>query len=158
MFLARMNSAIVIAIVMLAVGCKKEPLTHNSASESVFTKPTASELFNLRSKCVEIGNKIAIDKADKFVGSDIVQEHSSHFDIKTDRCYVELDEKMGDPAKFLDYYSQALYDGQTGELLAIASVDRDKKSSTNSLGALVSQDYDSTKGAIDSLMADETKP
>lgn len=151
MLLSYLKLTFVIVAFLMPIGCKKESAAHNSTNEPAFTKPTATELFNLRSKCVELGDKVV---ADKFAGSDIAQDHSSYYDPKTDHCYIELNENMRDPTRHWEYYSQSLYDGQTGKLLAFATVKNGQKSSLNDLG---SWDYDSTLATINSTMAEDKR-
>src|SRR5262244_1988050 len=77
--------------------------------------PTASEIFNLRSKCAELGQKIMENHV---IGSALTQDVVTHYDPKTNRCYAELDVNMADLSKFDEYNSRTLYDAQTGEMLA----------------------------------------
>ena len=69
--------------------------------------PTASEIFHLRSECAALADKIRTRHPE----GDL-QQTMSHYDPKSNRCYVELsDVVLGDLV-------HTLYDGQTGQLLA----------------------------------------
>jgi len=113
-----------------------------------FMKPSATEAFNLRTKCAELGEKInsEYDKTANYGLAvmkqpllPLVQEHRSHYNPKTNHCYVELWVKTNlliltapkdsrgyiTRADFLKrydlgYMERTLYDGQTGEELASA--------------------------------------
>lgn len=67
--------------------------------------PSATEIFNLRSKCTELAEIIMVQNP---ASSVINPRVLSHLDPRTARCYVELDND----------YSRRLFDGQTGERLA----------------------------------------
>ena len=67
--------------------------------------PSATEVFNLRSRCAVLGEKIMRENPSSPVVNPRVL---SHFDPIKARCYVELDNE----------YSRRLFDGQTGERLA----------------------------------------
>ena len=89
---------IFVMVLGLAVfsGCQKPATPKSVVDEPTFLKPTATEIFNLRTKCAELGNKI--NGEHDFVHSAYLtftlpvlkQEQSSHYDPRTNRCYVEL--------------------------------------------------------------------
>ena len=112
----RCQCAVFLSFVVGFWGCQKSPTVPKDAvGETIYKAPTATEVFNLRSKCAELGEKILDGN---IIGSALAQEHVSHYDPKTNRCYVELDVHMADLSKWDDYRSRNLYDGQTGEILA----------------------------------------
>ena len=78
-------------------------------------KLTATEVFHLRSECAALGKKI-LDSS--LVGPALYQSQVSHYEPRTNRCYVELTIQTADPHRFNDHFGRYLYDGQTGELLA----------------------------------------
>jgi hypothetical protein len=88
-------------------------------------QPTAKELFELRSKCVALGEKILKNNV---VGSALTQSQVSHYDTKTGRCYVELTVQNADLSKPMTIYSRYLIDGQTEEQLAFTKIKDGKKS------------------------------
>jgi hypothetical protein len=51
-------------------------------------------------------------------GDELTKNQVSHYDPKTNRCYVQLTIWNANPAKGEEYYRQDLYDGQTGQVLA----------------------------------------
>lgn len=85
------------------------------ADDPSFHAPTATEVFNLRSKCAELGQKVMDNNV---VGIALTQDQVSHYDPKTNRCYVELTVQTADLSKAGDYFQQYFFDGQTGEMLA----------------------------------------
>src|SRR5207253_8552320 len=48
---------------------------------------SATEVFNLRSKCAELGEKIMKNTV---IGDELKKEQLSHYEPKTNRCYVRL--------------------------------------------------------------------
>lgn len=121
-------------------------------AEQVNKLPTAMEIFNLRSKCAALGKKMSEDKG----GEDI-----SHYDPKINRCYVQLSNSM----------DTNLYDGQTGELLAVAVIKSIYNGKRDEWGMIYDdqykaplsvpyngeKEYDTAKAYIDERMADDRK-
>jgi hypothetical protein len=60
--------------------------TLSSAQQRTFQPPTVTEVFNLRSKCAALGDKIM---EDDFVSSNLSKSNLSHYDPQTNRCYVD---------------------------------------------------------------------
>jgi hypothetical protein len=116
-------------------------------------RPSATEIFNLRSKCAELGEKIM---EGNHIGSALTQSQVSHYDSGTNRCYVELDVNVADLSKWDEYNSRCLFDGQTGELLGWVKNEKGKKAAyvTDSPNVL---DYDAAAMKIGALMADDRK-
>src|SRR5579862_6397756 len=76
--------------------------------------PTATEVFNLRQKCFELGEQM--DK-DMLHGPAVSQYAISNYSAKNNRCYVEL------VTTFPGVFSmERLFDGQTKEELASAQL------------------------------------
>ena len=69
----------------------------------------------MRSKCAELGEKIVKSTA---VGEGLKKEQVSHYDPKTNRCYVQLTVWNPNVAKGEDYFQQYLLDGQNSQVLA----------------------------------------
>ncbi len=132
-------------------GCQKTPPL-KSEEKPAFQPPTATEVFNLSSKCAELGEKIMEGNA---IGIALAQSQISHFDPKTNRCYVELDVHMADLSKFDDDNGRYLYDGQTGEMLAWSRSTRGKK--TGFVVGPGAGGFDAANTKIDDLMADDRK-
>ena len=86
--------------------------------------PSATELFELRSKCAALGEKILRENV---IGSALTQSEVSHYDPKTARCYVELTVQNADITN-PTITSTYLYDGQTKELLAFAQIEKNVRS------------------------------
>jgi hypothetical protein len=71
-------------------------------------QPSASEVFALRSKCVELGDKIL---EENFIGSALAHSQDSRYDARSNRCYVKLTVHEADLDHFDDYNNTILYDG-----------------------------------------------
>ena len=84
------------------------------AQQRDFRPPSATEVFNLRSKCAELGEKI-LEEQPMNLGT--IPSQVSHYDPRTNRCYVELT-VVTDDVNTLHRY---LFDGQTKEMLAHAA-------------------------------------
>jgi len=80
-----------------------------------FRSPTATEVFNLRSKCAELGEKI-MEKT--IAGNALKKDELSHYEPKTNRCYVQLTISNPNPTTGDENFEQSLIDGQTGQVLA----------------------------------------
>ena len=99
--------------------------TANTRVSSSTPKATATETFHLRSECAHLGQKILDGN---IVGIALTQDVVSHYDPETNRCYVQLTVTTADLSKPQDYFGTYLYDGQTGEMLAWARNEHEKKS------------------------------
>jgi hypothetical protein len=98
-------------------GCKQSPApVAPPADVPTFRSPTATEVFNLRSKCAELGEKIMKNTV---VADALTKGQLSHYEPKTNRCYVQLTVQSADLAKDNSYFQQYLLDGQTGQQLAV---------------------------------------
>lgn len=93
----------------------KEPVVYQN-------RPSATELFTLRSKCVQLGEKLLNDYP---VGSALNQTQTAHYDVNSGRCYVLVTVQTADTTVPINAYQvrRYLFDGQTGELLADQSKD-----------------------------------
>jgi len=112
-----------------------------AGADRAFNSPSATEVFNLRSRCVELGEKILRDNPASPV---IVQSVLSHYDPRTNRCFVELQNE----------YSRRLFDGQTGERLAELW---NGAIPTAYLKGVQGASREATRAFIDSHIADERK-
>jgi hypothetical protein len=113
--------------------------------------PSATELFTLRSKCNEFGEKILEDNP---VGSALYQTQRSRYDVKTGRCYVEVTVETADTTISPDKrkYSRYLYDGLTKDLLANQSNERGGYGMVYGKGIL---GFDQTGEYIDKIMKED---
>jgi hypothetical protein len=179
---------LILSVLILCSGCQRSPTPKPVGTDSpAFQKPTATEVFNLRSKCAELGEKlngeydltgIGLATADD-LPYPFQQEHFSHYDPTTNRCYVELRASpnlgvltmlstrnakalkiRGDfLARYeVDYLERRLYDGQTGEELA--SLQKGVKGVTPTgvvKGRLSKVEWFDAANEIDALMADDRK-
>ena len=112
--------------------------------------PTASELFDLRAKCAELGEKIL---AKNVIGPALTHSQVSHYNPKTGRCFVELTVENADLDSPKTIIHRYLIDGHTEAMLASQTADGEKKFgmvfNTNISGFLEAGEY------IDKMMNDE---
>lgn len=115
------------AVILLASCGGKRPSegTITTPSPTTTPPPTATEVFHLRSECAQLGQKILEGNV---IGIKLTQDEVSHYDPKTNRCYVQLTVMTADLSRPATYYATTLYDGQTGEMLAWARMQNNKKS------------------------------
>jgi hypothetical protein len=94
--------------------------------------------FGLRTKCAEIGEKMA--PVYGLVGVALTSEMVSHYSPETNRCYIEFTNTKNfsftHPSVPDNYRTTAVYDGQTKELLVFA--DQEVTSHTGRFGPLTS--------------------
>jgi hypothetical protein len=129
-----------------------------AAQQRSFQLPTATEIFNLRSKCAALGEKILEETV---VGTALYQSQVSHYEPQTNRCYVELTVQTADPSKLI-YLHRVLYDGQTKEMLASAKIEKGTKSGIvfdrqHKSGPLTNAGWDDASDYMDKMMADDRK-
>jgi hypothetical protein len=99
---SRLTPLLPSAVSVLFSACQNSSTPKPAPDETAFRKPTATEVFNLGSKCAELGEKIngEYDFASPgnvtFKVPFIQQEELSHYDPKTNRCYVELRVSVND--------------------------------------------------------------
>jgi hypothetical protein len=129
--------------------------------ERTFQLPTATEVFQLRSACAVLGQKILDENV---VGSALTQEQLAHYNSRTNRCYVELVVHAADLTKYHQSpYRRYLFDGQTREMLAASEIKvggknwgivYDKHHLTTTLE---NASWDDTNAYIDQMMADDRR-
>lgn len=105
----------VLPVILFILGCQKSSAPVSPENVPSFRSPTATEVFNLRSKCAELGEKIMKNTV---TGDELTKNQVSHYDPKTNRCYVQLTVWNAKLGKGDEYFQEYLYDGQTGQLLA----------------------------------------
>lgn len=104
-----------VSVLLFFSGCQKSSAPIPRVDAPSFPSPTATEVFNLRSKCAELGEKIMKNTV---TGAALKKDQLSHYEPKTNRCYVQLTVWNADLAKGDDYFQQYLFDGQTSQELA----------------------------------------
>jgi hypothetical protein len=91
--------------------------TPGHAQQPVQQPPTATELFNLRSTCAQLGQKL-LDKIDPQPQAPPIETTQiSRYDTTTGHCYVEIDARHTDDN---GYFVRSLFDGKTGKFIAQA--------------------------------------
>jgi hypothetical protein len=118
-------------------------------------------VFNLRSKCAALGDRLLEETT---IGIALTKSQVSHYEPRTNRCYVELTIQTADLSKPIDqhYHHRVLYDGQTKEMLASAQIERGKKSGMvfdkqHRATSLANAGWDDAGAYIDAMMADDRK-
>ena len=104
-----------LSVLLFFSGCQKSSAPFPPVDAPSFRSPTATEVFNLRSKCAELGEKILKNTV---IGDALKTDQLSHYAAKTNRCYVQLTVWNANLAKGDEYFQQYLFDGQTGQVLA----------------------------------------
>src|SRR5471032_183950 len=82
--------------------------------------PTATEIFNLRSLCTSLGEKLLQENV---LEPDFAHQQTSHYQPRTNRCYVEINVHSANNISPDYQLTRYLYDGQTKELLAMSKVE-----------------------------------
>jgi hypothetical protein len=96
-------------------GCQKSSAPLPPVDAPSFRSPTATEVFNLRSKCAELGEKISKNTV---IADALKKDQLSHYEPKTNRCYVQVTVWNANLTEGDEYFQQYLFDGQTGQVLA----------------------------------------
>jgi hypothetical protein len=77
--------------------------------------PSATEIFRLRTECAKLGNQLMeVEPSRYFSVTATDKENHSHYDPRSNRCYVELTAWAQNNHEF----DRLLYDGQTRQMLA----------------------------------------
>lgn len=148
-------SAVVVSIVVLLAASTYSALAQQRTQQL----PTATEAFNLRSKCAALGEQILESNV---IGSALTQSQVSHYEPRTNRCYVELTIQTADMTKPMNYLNRVLYDGQTKEMLAFSRIEKGTKSGNvfdrqHQATSLQNAGWDDANAYIDEMMADDRK-
>jgi hypothetical protein len=95
-------------------------------------RPSAVEIFELRTKCEKLMGDARENYSIGFVGAALTSNVTSHYNPVTNHCYAEVFTTKNFNYKFPkvpdNYVSDALYDVQTGEVLLFADQEGDRKS------------------------------
>ena len=161
-----MNRLTITASLLLLCSCDRLPKPNQPEAGSTFRAPSATELFDLQSKCSAMGEKVL---QNNFIGNALTQEQVSHYNPKDNRCYVKLSVHTADLTTPRDKYIEDNYleDGQSGEILADTFVKAEKKSGMvfdSSLRKLMQEkkqadtDTDAISDLIDSFVATDRRP
>ena len=151
-----MKTILLLVVLVMLSGCQQSSTSKPVVAEPAFRKPTATEIFNLRSKCADFGQKIMNEN---IIGTALAQEQVSHYDPTSNCCYVELTVHTVDLTHFDDHLARYCYDGQTGEMVAWSKIHKGAKTGGGSLvGYSFGADpWLAATTKIDALMADDRK-
>jgi hypothetical protein len=153
-WVARLSFPVGLGLLMFFAANNSTNSESQSIKPSVASAPTATEIFNLRSKCAELGQQIMETNN---IGIALTQGVETHYDPLTNRCYAELDVSMADMSKFDEYNSRTLYDGQTKEMLAHIQRKTGQRTAYLKDGGLNTTDFDAAVMKMQELMADDRK-
>ena len=152
--------ALLCSVFVLLLDCQKQQSPTAGSSEPGFTKPTATEVFDLRTKCAELGDKIL--KLNP-VDPSLTREQYSHYDVNTNRCNIDLFVSNGfvrnndwGNVKWPDYASETVFDGQSREMLA-SVVHNEGKVTTFINGGPLDATEAEAYARIKALMGDDRK-
>jgi hypothetical protein len=166
-------------VIALCTGCEKPNST--PVADTSLRKPTATEVFNLQSKCAELAKEI--DGEYDLTGQEVArvtnhlsflrQEPFSHYNPRTNRCYVELRVTVKpavfpmaasntEARKFLETFEPSfevrqLYDGQTGEELAFGYTGMKSRPELGYITERGKVQWSEASIMIDGLMNDDRK-
>ena len=161
----------VVLMSLLALGACGKNDAEKSAPLAHIRKPTASEVFALRSKCTELGDVILMRMQGRWddAGAEGIARLDTASDANaktrytpgTNRCYVEVDVGTINPDREVYEEIRYLYDGQTREMLAFYSTrgpgDPNNDSCTEHLGMPAHRSCQAINRKILELMADDRK-
>jgi hypothetical protein len=124
-------------------------------------RPSAVEIFDLRTKCEKLTGDARENYGIGFVGAALKSDVTSHYNPVTNHCYAEAYATKNFSYKYPkvpdNYISDALYDVQTGEILLYARQEGEIKSGNdnrpNTPNVIV--DYTFALDAIRALMSQE---
>jgi len=144
----RYAAVVLFAIALGGWGCSK----HKTVPP---TQPrvSATEEFNLRGKCAALGD--TMEPSYGRVGVALTSDMVTHYNPETNRCYVQFTATKnfgysGSPPVADNYFTIAVYDGQTKEMLVYAQQDGDK-----SHGAIwTRQDFNERYTTLDKAQAE----
>ncbi len=114
------------------VGCSKpaSPAAAPTAAPARTSQlPTATEVFQLRGLCQQLGEKL--DSSLPY-GANWSRQLVTNYSPETNRCYVELTDSNATSKEF----TRNLYDGQTRDLLAYTKTEGDPCCHKNSVGTI----------------------
>jgi hypothetical protein len=80
-----MKRLTVIALLLLCSCDRLSKQKRPEATASPYCVPSATELFDLQSKCTAMGEKVL---QENLVGTALTKEQVSHYNPKDNRCYV----------------------------------------------------------------------
>jgi hypothetical protein len=147
-----------------------ETLSQSELETMLLQRATVTEVFHLRSECVALGRKIEEDMQ-KHPEQFLVTDTETNYSVSANRCYVlVVASSMPTVSRPADntgrtvfsngaVESRVLYDGQTGETLALAQKFTDSRPSRGYIGHILDgsfkeADYSKASDYINRLMDD----
>jgi len=100
--------------IFVLAGCAKQDAVKPCEDSK---RPSAVEIFNLRTKCGELGRALAKESSPPIANE--FTDDMSNYSISENRCYVTLTTGPDPSVRNLKWFDHvSLYDGQTREYLA----------------------------------------
>jgi hypothetical protein len=150
----------ILGLSLTAVGCGSSPVPTVAPTQPASGQktPTATEIFDLRQKCFELGKKL---DENMLHGSAVSQDMVSNYSAKNNRCYVTLETHPGLNLAGTPQWDDSLflYDGQTQDQLASTNIKGNPHDPANKGSGMVYGKgivgYDETQAYINKLMERE---
>jgi hypothetical protein len=134
------------SLLIVPLACQRQSTPNALVTDSAFQKPTVTEVFNLRTKCAELGDKILRLHP---VGAPFTQDQTSHYDPKTNRCYVDLV-----ATDYKDSVTETLFDGHSREMLVWIETKKGKVDGFYIQGSYENSEAEARRKIME-LMADD---
>jgi len=163
-----MNRACVFAMTatLLASGCSS-PQLPAPATKPAAKYPnglTASEVFNLRTKCAELVDKLSGEYVIGVVGVALTSQVSSHYNPDMNRCYAEVVVTKNFSYDYKahpipdNYRTTSLFDAQTKNLMIHADQEGEKSHANDFTNQADSfEDYQKGLTRIEELMQEDAQ-
>jgi len=144
----------ILLVVAALVGCKSPNQTKPARQ-----RLSPVQIFDLRTKCQSIVDKDVEDLSIGVVGAALTADVTSHYNPVTNHCYAEVNVSknlsLHYPETPDNYWSSALYDAQTRQLLFTAQRNGDKTSGIDLRDGFVTSNYEKVRDQIHELMTQE---
>jgi hypothetical protein len=157
--LANLLAATALLASICASGCDRQGAqpTPQAAVQPSRPRLSATEEFDLRSKCADLGDKMRPGYG--IVGAALSSDVLTHYNPDTNRCYVQFTATKNFNYKSssvpTNYRTVGIYDGQTREMLVFADQEGDKSYGTIYTAKSTDDQYttyDKASDEIDKLM------
>jgi hypothetical protein len=122
------TAIITAGIVVLVIHFTPRPQPKTVASAPVTPGMSQSELFSMNGKCAGLADKL--DESEGVHGAALQGSHTSHYNPRTNHCYLQETSWKNFHFEYIgknkytpvpeDYWSEALFDAQTGDVLMSA--------------------------------------
>jgi hypothetical protein len=155
-----MNRTVLAIMILCCLGCSSAPRSVETSQPGYPNGLTASEVFDLRTKCA----KMVDEQADTLggVGAALASQVSSHYNPNTNRCYAEIVNTKNFSYNYKEhpvpdnYRTTSITDAQTMEQLVFADQEGEKSYAIDEK-TMSSLSYDQGIARINQLMQDDAQ-